>query len=173
VDAFGHSYGAVCVLGAAARGAPVRRVVLYEPPGPPTVDPGWLERAEALIAAGDPGRAMASFLVDVVGYTWDEVFAMRDAPAAREASEIVERTMVREGHALTAVDLAPLADAVPQPVLLLLGADSPPWAPALTRALHRRLPRATLVVLADQGHEAVDRAPAELARALDDFLAGP
>jgi pimeloyl-ACP methyl ester carboxylesterase len=35
-DAFGHSYGATCLLGAAARGAEVRRLVAYEPPGPET-----------------------------------------------------------------------------------------------------------------------------------------
>ena len=36
VDVVGHSYGATCVLGAAARGARFRRVALYEPPGPQT-----------------------------------------------------------------------------------------------------------------------------------------
>jgi pimeloyl-ACP methyl ester carboxylesterase len=34
VDVVGHSIGATCVLGAAALGAPFRRIVLYEPPGP-------------------------------------------------------------------------------------------------------------------------------------------
>jgi pimeloyl-ACP methyl ester carboxylesterase len=34
VDVVGHSIGATCVLGAAADGAPFRRIVLYEPPGP-------------------------------------------------------------------------------------------------------------------------------------------
>ena len=33
-DVFAHSYGALCTLGAAARGAPFRRIALYEPPGP-------------------------------------------------------------------------------------------------------------------------------------------
>ncbi len=32
-DVFAHSYGALCTLGAAARGAPFRRIALYEPPG--------------------------------------------------------------------------------------------------------------------------------------------
>lgn len=32
VDVAGHSIGATCVLGAAADGAPFRRIVLYEPP---------------------------------------------------------------------------------------------------------------------------------------------
>ena len=35
VDVFGHSFGATCALGAAASGAPVRRLALYESAGPP------------------------------------------------------------------------------------------------------------------------------------------
>jgi pimeloyl-ACP methyl ester carboxylesterase len=55
VDVVGHSYGATCVLGAAARGAPVRRIVLYEPPGPQTVRGGWADRVGAMVA-GDRDR---------------------------------------------------------------------------------------------------------------------
>jgi pimeloyl-ACP methyl ester carboxylesterase len=39
VDVFGHSIGATCALGAAAGEAPIRRLALYEPPGPPTAPP--------------------------------------------------------------------------------------------------------------------------------------
>jgi pimeloyl-ACP methyl ester carboxylesterase len=95
VDVFGHSIGAVCVLGAAARGAPFRRVALYEPPGPETVPAPWLEKVEGLIAAGKPGRAMVSFLVDVVGLSREQVVAMRDTPVASDAVRIVSTTMSR------------------------------------------------------------------------------
>ena len=57
-DVFAHSYGALCTLGAAARGAPFRRVALYEPPGPQTVPREWRERAGALVAEGRPGPAI-------------------------------------------------------------------------------------------------------------------
>ena len=62
VDVFGHSYGAVCALGAAAQGAPVRRLALYEPPGPRTVPAQWRARVQPMIAAGqpEPGHARAS-----------------------------------------------------------------------------------------------------------------
>lgn len=56
VDVFGHSIGAVCVLGAAAAGAPFRRIALYEPPGPQAVPRDWVDRATAMVAAGDNGR---------------------------------------------------------------------------------------------------------------------
>jgi pimeloyl-ACP methyl ester carboxylesterase len=44
VDVVGHSIGATCVLGAAALGAPFRRIALYEPPGP-AGNAGQLARA--------------------------------------------------------------------------------------------------------------------------------
>jgi pimeloyl-ACP methyl ester carboxylesterase len=55
VDVLGHSFGGTCVLGAAALGAPFRRIVLYEPPGPQTASPQWLEQLSAWIAAREVG----------------------------------------------------------------------------------------------------------------------
>lgn len=44
IDVLGHSYGAVCALGPPALGAPLRRLVPYEPPGMRTVPADWLNR---------------------------------------------------------------------------------------------------------------------------------
>src|SRR5215469_14837558 len=52
VDVAGHSIGATCVLGAAALGAPFRRIMLYEPPGPHSVRDNWPERLAAMVADG-------------------------------------------------------------------------------------------------------------------------
>ncbi|GLW35408.1 hypothetical protein [Actinoplanes regularis] len=79
---FAHSYGAVCALGAAAQGAPVRRIALYEPPGPQTVPAPWLERLHAFVAVGELGRAVGSFLIEVIGLPREQVLAMRDTPMA-------------------------------------------------------------------------------------------
>jgi pimeloyl-ACP methyl ester carboxylesterase len=54
VDVFGHSFGALCALGAAAAGAPVRRLALYEPPGPQAAPREWRDRMNAMIAGGRP-----------------------------------------------------------------------------------------------------------------------
>jgi pimeloyl-ACP methyl ester carboxylesterase len=169
VDVFGHSYGAVCVLGAAARGAPVRRLALYEPPGPQTLPPGWLERMRVLVDRRELGRAMFSFLVEVVGLSREQVEELRDGPRGADPMPIVEHTLVREAEALQVVDLAALGAEVRQPVLLLLGADSPPWAAAGTD-LVARAASAEVAVLAEQGHEAVDQAPALVAGVLERFL---
>ncbi|MEU4425669.1 alpha/beta fold hydrolase [Actinoplanes sp. NPDC024001] len=170
LDVFAHSYGAVVALGAAARGAPLRRIALYEPPGPETVPADWLTRFQAAVAAGDLGRAAMSFLVEVVGLPQDQVLAMRDAPMAYDPMPIIARTMPREGSALAAVDLAALATAVPQPVLLLVGAASPAWAQKITDVLHENLARSSIATLDSQGHEAVDLVPDVVAQVLGRFF---
>lgn len=170
IDVFGHSYGGLCALRAAGNGAPLRRIALYEPPGPPTVSEAWLLNARTWIDGGDPGRAMYSFLVDVVGLGPEEVAALRDRPLQYDPMPIVEQTLVREAEALRAVDLAVLAGSIAQSVLLLLGSESPPWAAEVTRDLERALPLAKVVLVPDQGHEAVDVVPDLIADQLELFF---
>ena len=106
VDVFGHSIGAVCVLGAAAAGASFRRIALYELPGPETVPRDWIDRATEMVAAGEHGRAMGSFLIEVIGLTLATVATLRDFPVAHESLEIVAGTLVREAEALATLDIA-------------------------------------------------------------------
>ena len=170
VDVFGHSYGAVCALGAAAKGAPVRRLALYEPPGPPTVPAQWRARVLPMIEAGQPGRAMFSFLTEIIGLSADEVDALRDAPRGYDVMPIVSATMPRESEALSTVDLPALAAGVTVPVLLILGSASPPWAHEIIRDLGAALKHKTLAVLDGQGHNAMDEAPELLVTQLASFL---
>ena len=170
VDVAGHSIGATCVLGAAALGAPFRRLVLYEPPGPPTVPGDWAERITAMIADGQVGRAAFSFLTEIIGLTQAEVEALRDAPGSRDVLPIIAATMPREARALATADLPGAARQVSQPVLLLLGETSPPWARQIIAELAAVLPAATVTQLPGVGHEALDQAPDRLAAELDRFL---
>ncbi len=140
VDVFGHSIGAVCVLGAAAAGAPFRRIAVYEPPGPETVPRDWVDRATAMVAAGEPGRAMGNFLIEVIGLSPATVGRLRDSPVAQDSVGILAATLAREAAALTTVDLDRLAQRVARPVLLLLGTDSPAWAGTITHRLDAALP---------------------------------
>jgi pimeloyl-ACP methyl ester carboxylesterase len=173
VDVFGHSLGAVCALGAAGRGAPVRRMVLYEPPGPPTVTADWLRRLHSTIDAGQSGLAVASFLIEVIGLTRERVNEFREqtvqagsGPGVDDVLAVASRTLVREAEALTALDLDALADGVRQPVRFLLGTASPPWAAEVTGLLAARLSGSEVEVLDGEGHEVVDAAPHRLAEAL-------
>ena len=108
VDVLAHSIGAVFALGAAARGAPIRRLVLCEPPGPPTISDAWIERASARMAAGEPGRALVEFLVEIIGLDQATIVAMRGTPVAENALEVFTATFRREGVLLRALDLAEL-----------------------------------------------------------------
>lgn len=170
VDVVGHSYGATCALGAAARGAPVRRLVLYEPPGPQTVGGEWPDRMSAMVADGQLGRAVFSFLIEIIGLTRADVEALRDAPGGRDVLPIAAATLPREARALAAADLTAEASGVRQPVQLLLGAASPRWAAEITRQLAAALPSATVTELAGVGHLALDTAPAAVTAAVIPFL---
>jgi pimeloyl-ACP methyl ester carboxylesterase len=170
VDVFGHSYGAVCALGAAAGRAPVRRLALYEPPGPPTVPAAWRERMLPMIEAAQPGRAMMTFLTEIIGLTAEEVAALRDAPRGYDVMPIVSATMPRESKALSDVDLKALAARVEVPVLLILGSASPAWAQDLTAEVAAALTHETLAVLDGQGHDAINQAPELLVTQLAAFF---
>ena len=71
---------------------------------------------------------------------------------------IAAATLPRETRALAA-DLAGAARQVRQPVLLLLGTASPPWASQITRELGAALPAATVTELPGAGHQALGTAP--------------
>jgi len=168
VDVFGHSYGATCAPGAAGLGAPLRRMALYEPPGPQAAPPEWREKMTAMVEAGKPGRAMMSFLTEIIGLTGQQIDALRNAPLGYDIMPIVSATLPRE--ALASVDLTALAGAVAVPVFLILGDTSPPWAGEITRQLTAALPESRVAILPGQDHLAVDSAPGLLARALIEFF---
>jgi pimeloyl-ACP methyl ester carboxylesterase len=170
VDVFGHSYGATCALGAASLGAPLRRLALYEPPGPQAAPPEWREKMTAMVEAGKPGRAMMSFLTEIIGLTGEQIDGLRNAPLGYDIMPIVSATLPREAFALAGVDLTALAGPVAVPVLLILGDASPPWAGEITRELTAALPESKVAVLPGQGHLAVDSAPGLVARALTEFF---
>jgi pimeloyl-ACP methyl ester carboxylesterase len=170
VDVFAHSFGATCALGAAASGAPVRRLALYEPPGPPTAPLDWVERASTMVAEGNAGRAMVSFLTEILGLSADQIEELRSAPMTYDILAVVAATLPREARALTTVDLAAQARLVHCPVRLLLGTESPAWARDITASLAAILPSATVVDLPGLGHDAIDAAPGLLAQELVRFF---
>ncbi len=170
VDVFGQSFGATCALGAAASGAPVRRLALYQPPGPQAAPREWRDRVTAMIADGKPGPAMMSFLREIMGLSAARIDELRNAPRGYDILPVVSATMPREAQALATVDLTALAAAVPVPVLLILGADSPAWARDITSELAAALPQNSLAVLDGQGYEAIESAPELIASRLAGFF---
>ena len=190
IDVFAHSYGATCALGAASLGAPslaapslgtaslaapslaapIQRLALYEPPGPQTVPLDWYDRVCAMVAAGQAGRAMLSFLTEIIGLTAEQVEEARNSPGAQDVLPIVSATLQREGLALIQVDLLATARTVACPVLLLLGENSPHWARDITHALAETLATPEVVRLPGIGHEAIFAEPDLLVSELRRFF---
>ncbi len=168
-DVVAHSIGATFTIDAAADNAEVRRLVLYEPPGPETVAGGWAERVAALVAEGQVGRAAAAFLRDIIGLPPEEIARLREQSAGSDVLDIAAATLPREARALETLDFG-AARRITAPVLLLLGSSSPPWAGSITAQLASLIPHSSVVELAGQGHAAIDSAPSLVLDALRAFL---
>jgi pimeloyl-ACP methyl ester carboxylesterase len=107
---FGYSSGALLALKGAARGLPITRLVLYDPPyAVITGRPGQIEdhtaRLAELIAAGRRGDAVEYFQREIVGIPPDAVAQMRDAPF-RPALEAIAPTLVYDATIVTDRSLA-------------------------------------------------------------------
>lgn len=173
VDVFAHSYGATCTLGAASHSAPFRRIALYEPPGGETVSAEFVDRLTALVAAGRAGKAMVSFLTEIIGLTPDEVDDLKNAPQPYDILSVLSATLPREGRALLGLDLVTVAGGVTGPTLFLLGERSPAWAHVNTLEAAEVIPDSRIVTLHGLGHEAVDDAPELVIDQLARFFGAP
>ena len=166
----GHSYGAVCALGAAALDpAAVRKLVLYEPPLPQLVTPERLARLEAIAEREDWDTLVETFMLDVLQVPPDEVNEIRATPfwalwtADAKATMNDLRALAR--HRFEAARYRSLG----MPVLLLVGTESPRDL-YVTDALAAVLPDARIVELEGQAHEGMTTAPAQFADAISVFL---
>ncbi len=170
VNIMAHSIGATFVIDAAAGNSNVRRLVLYEPPGPETVAGGWSNRVDDLVGHGEVGRAAASFLRDIIALSPQEIDRLREQSAGSDVLAIAAATLPRETRALETIDFS-RAREITAPTLLLLGSTSTAWARSITHQLESLIPHARVVELAGQGHEAIDRAPDLLLSELLAFFA--
>jgi pimeloyl-ACP methyl ester carboxylesterase len=159
VDVLGSSFGGVCVLEAALRTAHIRRLILYEAPILPLLPPGFPDRLQALVDAGDRDGAWATLNREVVKMPEHEIELQRSQPAhaARLAGMHI---LVHETQALERYSFDPTRYTdVTVPTLLLVGGDSPTWAQTATQAIHQALPHSRVTVLPGQQHVAMDTAP--------------
>ena len=168
VALYGHSYGAVCALGAAAMTRNIRSLVLYEPgfQGVVLTPDDVLDRLDALVAAGAHDAALEHAYRFGVGMSADEVAAMRAQPSW-QARVATATTVPREFRTAANLPLdATAVAALRVPTVLLLGDRSTAGQKAVVRALHAALPSSDVVVLPDQAHAAQVTAPDLVANAL-------
>jgi pimeloyl-ACP methyl ester carboxylesterase len=168
VSLYGHSYGAICALGAVTWTPNVGRLFLYEPGyrGVVLTPDSVLARLDELVAVGAYDAALEHAYRFGVGMTADEVAAMRSLPSWRSRVAAAP-TMPREFR--TAADLPFEATAVADlhvPTVLLLGDRSTAGQAAVVDALHSALPCSDVVLLPDQAHAAQVTAPELIADAL-------
>jgi pimeloyl-ACP methyl ester carboxylesterase len=175
---FGGSSGAVLALDGAARGLPIGKLALYEPPfivddGRPPLPDDYVARLTELASAGRRGDAVEYFMTQAMGMPAEAVAGMRGAPFW-PALEGVAHTLAYDGTVMgdtMSGNPKPLErwGSVGVPTLVMVGGGSPPYQQHSVRALVDILPEAQLRTLEGQTHDA---APEILGPVLDEFFAG-
>jgi pimeloyl-ACP methyl ester carboxylesterase len=123
VALWGHSYGAGCAMGGAARTGDVGRLVLYEPVLGIAYPAGSIEEVEAAVAAGDVEAAVVAVLLGILEMTVEDVDALRASPrwpVLLAAGPTVPREcLVEHGWVYRPGQF----DAIAAPTLLLAGSE--------------------------------------------------
>jgi pimeloyl-ACP methyl ester carboxylesterase len=167
----GHSYGGVCALEAAARGAPITKLVIYEAPvgylqSPPEV----VAELQSLLERDERDLLLQTFMREVAGLSREQIEAMRAMPAWAARLEVAG-TIPREERENREYSFAPERFAgVTTPTLILQGGDSSDAFKAGCAAIAGALPDARLVLLPGQRHNAMDMDPEMFVAEVLDFL---
>jgi hypothetical protein len=178
---YGASSGAALAMRAAAAGAGVRKLVMFEPPYP-LEDCGldsellaeYRGRIDGLLALGRRGPAVALFM-KVVGMPAFGIFAMRLLPNVWPKLKAVAHTLPydfaqlgdRPGHALPR-ELVSVMASVRVPTLLGVGGGSPAWMHRGVETVASAIPGAKLRELPGQTHNAAATAVAPM---IEEFCA--
>ena len=177
VNLLGHSYGAVCALEAALLTPNIRKLVLYEPgtnvTGEQIYPPGFIDRLEALLEAGDRDAVISTMFRELVGMSQEEVQYMRSLPAWQERVKAAH-TVPRELRADEVYRFDPerFGD-LEAPTLILEGSDSPAFLKAADKAVDEAVPNSRIVVMPGQGHAAMDTGTELFTTEVLRFLEGP
>jgi pimeloyl-ACP methyl ester carboxylesterase len=176
----GLSSGAVLALEAAAAGAPIAKLVMYEPPfvvddSRDPIPDDYVATLDRLIAAGRPGDAIAHAMTTAVGLPAEMVTGMRGAPFF-PLMEAIGHTTAYDARIMNGQMAGkPLQLArwehVPTPILVLVGEQSDRFFQTGTRAFAEGMPTAThrsFVTGADESHAVT---PEALAHELEEFFA--
>lgn len=173
---YGHSSGAGLALHAAARGLPIARLVLHEPPYAPDTEEErrisreYGEKLRAILAEGRRGDAVALFMT-TVGMPPEMVDGVRNEPWWAKMEEVAP-TLAYDSEIMGDVSgggtiPAGLIGAVTVPALVLCGGASPEWMIEVGRQISDGLPNGRLRILDGQEHVVP---PDVLAPVLAEFL---
>ncbi|MFL6074847.1 MAG: AfsR/SARP family transcriptional regulator [Mycobacteriales bacterium] len=169
---FGVSSGAVLAAEAAARGLPIRALVLNEPPfildgSRPPMPADFADRLTELVTAGRRGDAVELFLMTAVEMPAEVVAPMRNAPLW-PGFEAMAHTLAYDVRVMGDFTLpAHWATAITVPALVLDGSESLAWRRHTARAVAAALPGGEQATLEGHPHDADARV---LAPILASFL---
>jgi pimeloyl-ACP methyl ester carboxylesterase len=173
----GHSYGALCALEAALLTTNVRKLVLYEPgievAGEQIYPQEVIEQLEALLEVGDRDGVVVTFMREVAGLPPETVESMRSQPtwqALVSAAHTIPREL-RAGKAYS-LDAERFGD-LGVPTLLLSGGESAAALGKATEAVKETLSDSRIVVMAGQGHTAMDTGTNLFTTEVLRFVEGP
>ncbi|MDX5413182.1 MAG: alpha/beta hydrolase [Rhodobacterales bacterium] len=181
VDVIGHSFGGTVALRLAVeRPELVRSLTLIEPvlfsiaaADRPDLkvgeDPNMIRYRAALQAGDLEGAAEAFTTVWGDGRGWDQM------PDSQRKAMTARIHLIEAGNPGIYGDVAGMLsgrklERIACPLLLIRGGDSPEAIAAINDGLARRIPQARQLVLPGAGHMAPMTHPAEVAKAVRDFL---
>jgi pimeloyl-ACP methyl ester carboxylesterase len=175
---YGHSSGASLVLHAAARGLPVARIVLHDPPYAPDEDEQarrssreYGENLKAVLSEDRRGDAVELFMT-MVGMPREMIEGMRHTPKWAEL-EMIAPTLAYDSEVMGDIGrdgTIPVdqASRVTVPALVLTGGADYPWMIDVGRRLADTMPNGLHRVLEGQEHTVP---PEVLVPVLAEFLA--
>lgn len=173
VNVVGHSYGALCSLGAALLTANIRRLILYEPPmavGGRNLPPGSGERMQAFVDAGEKEQALLVFLRELFSKTPQEIAFLQSLPIW-PGTVATAHTILRECQTVDGYRLDPERfRGMRIPLELMVGADSPLPQHAIAAAINADWPGSRIVLLPGQEHFATSTAPEMFAKEVINFF---
>ncbi len=172
VALFGHSYGANCAMGGAARTSNVGHLVLYEPSLGTRYPPGSLEAIEAAVAAGNLDAAVVAMFTECLEMSAEDIDALRASATPSWETRIASAwTLPREGRVEESWVYQPgQFDAITAPTLLLAGSESPADLRKATDQAAGALPGAEIRVLDGHAHLAHKADPTLVAGLIRRFV---
>lgn len=150
--------GSIIALFAAARGVPMAKLVIYEPPygeteeGRPIITPDYLARLKALLAAERYDDAVLLFLKEAVGHSDDFVRRFRSHPAWPMFNGLA-RTIPYD-HEVLGDGPVPtdIMNKVKVPTLVMQGGLSPQWQRNACAIIADCIPGGRLVTIEGASH---------------------
>lgn len=169
VHLWGHSYGASCALGGAARTSNIDHLVLYEPSLGLPYPPGVIDAIDAAIDEGDNDTAIATVLREILDMSESDIDAMRSTPEWQRRLAVAH-TVARECRAeQNWVWEAAQFDNIKAPTLILSGSESPIELKDATAYAAAAIPHSRVRVLDGHGHIAHRTHPAHIAAIIRQF----